>query len=285
MTEGWFVLNQQGDVIAIVDSSGNVAVQYRYNAWGSQTSQTLSGTSGSKLYQYNALKYRGYYYDAETGFYYVSSRYYDPEIGRFISADGEISGVGGDIRGYNLYAYCMNNPVNMSDPTGNWPRWISVAVAVVATVVAVVTAAPAAIVVAGVAACTYVAQTIHYDVRQSKNTNLPDSPQKATNSGWKNSKPKTPTNPTGGGPAADLHQYSSKDKSNVKYVSPDGKREVIFNKNNEIVLDPRDIGTYNFVPSGNLIENIGHGIFDVIPWALFGNSDDDWGPLINIFLE
>ena len=103
----------------------------------------------------NAVKY-----DAEIGLYYVSSRYYDPEIGRWINADGQISGVGGDIRGYNLFAYCFNNPVNMSDPTGNWPSWgqVFAAVATVAVaavfVAAVVASAGAVGVAAGVAAAS-----------------------------------------------------------------------------------------------------------------------------------
>ena len=71
----------------------------------------------------NPIRYRGYYYDSETGLYYLQSRYYDPEICRFLNADGEISGVGGDVLGYNMFAYCMNNPVNMEDLSGNWPKW------------------------------------------------------------------------------------------------------------------------------------------------------------------
>ena len=69
---------------------------------------------------HNVLKYRGYYYDAETGFYYVSSRYYDPVIGRFINADDiNILFVDqGNLLQYNLYTYCWNNPVNMLDITG-----------------------------------------------------------------------------------------------------------------------------------------------------------------------
>ena len=63
----------------------------------------------------NPLRYRSYVYDQETGFYYVSSRYYDPEIGRWINVDNQIAGVGGDLKGYNLFAYCFNNPVNMDD--------------------------------------------------------------------------------------------------------------------------------------------------------------------------
>ena len=84
----------------------------------------MSGIRASTLGQDNPIRYRGYFYDAETGFYYVSSRYYDPEIGRFISADGKISSVGGEVRAYNLYSYCFNNPVNMTDPDGNWPQFI-----------------------------------------------------------------------------------------------------------------------------------------------------------------
>lgn len=63
----------------------------------------------------------GYVYDDETGLYYLQSRYYNPEWGRFISADNVVSSVGGDVRGYNLFAYCFNNPINLVDYGGNWP--------------------------------------------------------------------------------------------------------------------------------------------------------------------
>ena len=114
----YYVLNLQGDVIRLVDSTGATVASYDYDPWG----KVLSATGS--LASINPLRYCGYYYDAETGFYYLQSRYYDPEIGRWINADGQISGVGGDIRGYNLFAYCFNNPVNMDDQTGNWPKWI-----------------------------------------------------------------------------------------------------------------------------------------------------------------
>ena len=117
---GYFVLNLQGDVIAIIDQNGTVAVQYKYDAWGKEVSHTTGGSYGSKLYGYNALKYRGYYYDAETGFYYVSSRYYDPEVGRFISADTTdvLTASPSALTDKNLYAYCDNNPVMRKDTGG-----------------------------------------------------------------------------------------------------------------------------------------------------------------------
>ena len=117
---GYFVLNLQGDVIAIIDSDGAVAVEYEYDAWGKEISHSTAGTTGSKLYEYNALKYRGYYYDAETGFYYASSRYYDSEIGRFISADtiDLVLASQTALTDKNLYAYCDNNPVMRIDMEG-----------------------------------------------------------------------------------------------------------------------------------------------------------------------
>ena len=111
--------NLQGDILAVLNGqTGATEASYTYDAWGRVISSTGS------LAEINPFRYRGYYYDSETGFYYVSSRYYDPEIGRWINADNVIAGVGGDLKGYNLFAYCFNNPVNMDDQAGNWPKWI-----------------------------------------------------------------------------------------------------------------------------------------------------------------
>ena len=86
-----------------------------YDSWGKVvgTTGSLADTIGAT----NPFRYRGYYYDAETGLYYLNSRYYDPEVGRFINADGYVS-TGQDILGNNMFAYCGNNPVNRADPSG-----------------------------------------------------------------------------------------------------------------------------------------------------------------------
>ena len=91
--EYYYIKNVQNDIVAIADKNGTVVANYYYDAWGNVTQIT----GNTALAQTNPLRYRSYYYDSETGFYYVSSRYYDPEIGRWINADNVIAGVGGDV--------------------------------------------------------------------------------------------------------------------------------------------------------------------------------------------
>ena len=110
----YYVLNAQGDVVRIVNSSRSVVASYTYDPWGKIISS--SGT----LADINPLRYRGYYYDAETGFYYLQSRYYDPEIGRFINADSYASTDATGLLSTNMFAYCENDPVNRSDPSGEF---------------------------------------------------------------------------------------------------------------------------------------------------------------------
>ena len=113
----YYVTNLQGDVIAILDGNGNAVVEYMYNAWGE-----LLGITGSMrltLGLVNPLRYRSYVYDHETGLYYLQSRYYNPEIGRFISADNYPS-TGQGLTGNNMFAYCGNNPVSRNDDGGEF---------------------------------------------------------------------------------------------------------------------------------------------------------------------
>ena len=107
----YYVLNLQGDVVKLVDASGAEAASYEYDAWGNVLLQ-----SGS-MAGVNPLRYRGYYRDSETGFYYLHSRYYDPTNHRFINADEIIDSDAGSL-GLNIFLYGANNPINNSDPTG-----------------------------------------------------------------------------------------------------------------------------------------------------------------------
>ena len=110
----FYITNQMNDVLAITDTSGTIVGNYEYDAWGTVT------VADTEIAQQNPIRYRGYYYDSETGYYYLQSRYYDPSICRFINSDvAEISGITKDTEaGTNLFAYCNNDPVNNSDPAG-----------------------------------------------------------------------------------------------------------------------------------------------------------------------
>ena len=123
-TQYLYLTNQMGDVIAITDADGGIIAAYVYDAWGKLLNINYLDEENSehnKIVNANPLRYRGYYYDNETGYYYLQSRYYDPSICRFINADiPEIANISKDIPvGTNSFAYCCNNPINNSDPSGN----------------------------------------------------------------------------------------------------------------------------------------------------------------------
>ncbi|KYH30465.1 tRNA nuclease WapA precursor [Clostridium tepidiprofundi DSM 19306] len=116
--EYYYIRNVQGDIIGLFDKDGTEVVKYTYDSWGKLIS--IEGTLASTVGVKNPYRYRGYRYDTETGLYYLQSRYYSPKWGRFINADG-IAGSTGDLLSHNMFAYCMNNPVNMKDPSGFRP--------------------------------------------------------------------------------------------------------------------------------------------------------------------
>ena len=122
--------------MGIVDSAGALVVEYKYDAWGRKLSVTgsLSGTLGRR----NPFRYRGYVWDEETGLYYVSSRYYNSEVGRWISADHSetLHAEFENFAQYNLFAYCFNNPVALTDAIGTWPNWATkIAIGIAAIVI------------------------------------------------------------------------------------------------------------------------------------------------------
>ena len=93
-----------------------------YDLWGKLISVTPASSSSDPkgILTKNPFRYRGYYYDNETGYYYLNARYYDPQVRRFISADDmAYLGADGTITGYNLFVYCVNNPINRTDSEGN----------------------------------------------------------------------------------------------------------------------------------------------------------------------
>ena len=159
----YYLYNVQGDVIAIVRAAtGQIVAKYSYDAWGKCT---VTNAAGYAVGDKNPFRYRGYYYDTETRFYYVSSRYYDPEIGRFINAD-DIAYLGmGGLTSYNLFAYCGNNPVMGYDPYGtfDWSSfgkgagWLAIGITAICVGVSVLTCGVAAPAMMAVAAVTVTA--------------------------------------------------------------------------------------------------------------------------------
>ncbi|HSQ88799.1 RHS repeat-associated core domain-containing protein, partial [Romboutsia sp.] len=110
--EYYYVRNAQGDITGLIDGSENEVVSYNYDTWGRLLS--IDGSLKDSLGVKNPYRYRGYRYDTETGLYYLQSRYYNPEWGRFINADSLV-GETGELLSHNMFAYCANDPVNNED--------------------------------------------------------------------------------------------------------------------------------------------------------------------------
>ena len=111
----YYITNLQGDVMSIVDAQGAVVASYAYDPYGNLISDEPAENTVGHL---NPIRYRGYVYDPESELYYLQSRYYDPEIGRFLNADGFVS-TGQGVLGNNMFAYCLGNPTNRTDGEGS----------------------------------------------------------------------------------------------------------------------------------------------------------------------
>ena len=146
--EYYYLYNGQRDVIGLYDASGKVVVEYTYDAWGKPltTTGSLASTVGAK----NPYRYRGYRYDTESGLYALTTRYYNPQIGRFINADDAYILEDKDKEEFesNLFAYCVNNPVNRIDTLGllstTQKLWITAGIVTAAAIIISVASAGAA---------------------------------------------------------------------------------------------------------------------------------------------
>ena len=172
----YYEKNLQGDIVGIMNEAGYKVVSYTYDAWGNPYNPTYvyhSGVSATDRdnVELNPFRYRGYYYDSETGYYYLQTRYYNPEWGRFLNADGYVN-ANGDILGYNMFAYCSNNPVMGYDPEGtfnvdkffNGGMLLAIGVLTVAAAISVAscgTATPLVIAIAAVAFATGAATAVN----------------------------------------------------------------------------------------------------------------------------
>lgn len=117
----YYIKNIQGDIIGITNSNGNIIANYKYDSWGNIISITDNNDTPiidlSNIAIINPFRYRSYYYDTETGLYYLNRRYYNPVIGRFINPDETIN-ANKDFISFNLFAYASNNPINYTDYSG-----------------------------------------------------------------------------------------------------------------------------------------------------------------------
>lgn len=158
--EYFYIRDITGNIIKIIDEDGSCVVQYNYDAWGN-FKKTVN--IECLVAEHNPFVYKGYFFDEDTGWYYLKSRYYDPTIRRFINADDCAYLDNQSLNGINLYSYCGNNPVLGYDPEGTWSWkkfWCVVAVVAIAAVVVAATIATAGAVASAVPALATVATVV-----------------------------------------------------------------------------------------------------------------------------
>ncbi len=159
----FYIKNLNGDIVGITDYDGNLIAEYEYDEWGKLLNITTAEEGNEeqlKIATANPFRYRGYYYDNETGYYYLQSRYYNPEWGRFISAD-DFSYINNTRLSRNAYCYCANNPIMRSDPTGK--AWVSDVGIQVAEIISVIMATWDAFVQGGKDFAAYIAAQLTLD--------------------------------------------------------------------------------------------------------------------------
>ena len=137
----YVLCNSRGDVLELRNQNGTVFAKYVYDAWGNVLHVLNSAgneiTSTTNLANQNPFRYRGYYYDSESGMYYLQSRYYDPVTGRFLNADNIVT-TEQSLVGTNVFAYCGNNPVVSEDETGHFWDTVFDVVSIVVSIIDVV---------------------------------------------------------------------------------------------------------------------------------------------------
>lgn len=117
-----YLKNEMNEIIALVDETGSIVVEYKYDPWGQVLD--ISGSKAETIGHLNPILYKDYYYDFETEFYYLQSRYYNPAVGRFLNADdcSVLSIEQNNHLQYSLFIYCLNNPIMGEDPDGMYDR-------------------------------------------------------------------------------------------------------------------------------------------------------------------
>ena len=176
----WYEKNLQGDIVAVYNESGTEVATYSYfDAWGNHSASYTNGGESTGA-QYNPFRYRGYYYDTDLDMYYLQSRYYDPNTCRFINAD---SALYHSMLGYNMFAYCENNPVNYYDPSGEsaavimhwWLSLLGTISAIEPTVIGETILVVGIVVICGISLGEKAYETIDFIVNEAYTPQVTDS--------------------------------------------------------------------------------------------------------------